>query len=202
MKLQSRLLAPALLVIFSLVSFGCRTSATSDDVAVLETNYGRIVIEFLPQEAPKNVANFIELTRDGFYDGTKFHRIVGKSGAKLVAIQGGDPNTISGDPSTWGQGQPGQKTVPGEFTKSVKHVRGMVSMARKQNDVNSATSQFFICVGPEPQWDGQYSIFGRVIDGMNIVDSIAHGPVWPNTDKPMDPVTITKATIQKRVDLK
>jgi peptidyl-prolyl cis-trans isomerase B (cyclophilin B) len=202
MKLQSRLLAPALLVIFSLVSFGCRTSATSDDVAVLETNYGRIVIEFLPQEAPKNVANFIELTRDGFYDGTKFHRIVGKSGAQLVAIQGGDPNTISGDPSTWGQGQPGQKTVPGEFTKSVKHVRGMVSMARKQNDVNSATSQFFICVGPEPQWDGQYSIFGRVIDGMNIVDSIAHGPVWPNTDKPMDPVTITKATIQKRVDLK
>ena len=202
MKLQSRLLAPALLVIFSLVSFGCRTSATSDDVAVLETNYGRIVIEFLPQEAPKNVANFIELTRDGFYDGTKFHRIVGKSGAKLVAIQGGDPNTISGDPSTWGQGQPGQKTVPGEFSKSVKHVRGMVSMARKQNDVNSATSQFFICVGPEPQWDGQYSIFGRVIDGMNIVDSIAHGPVWPNTDKPMDPVTITKATIQKRVDLK
>jgi cyclophilin family peptidyl-prolyl cis-trans isomerase len=169
---------------------------------VLETNYGRIVIEFLPQEAPKNVANFIELTRDGFYDGTKFHRIVGKSGAQLVAIQGGDPNTISGDPSTWGQGQPGQKTVPGEFTKSVKHVRGMVSMARKQNDVNSATSQFFICVGPEPQWDGQYSIFGRVIDGMNIVDSIAHGPVWPNTDKPMDPVTITKATIQKRVDLK
>jgi peptidyl-prolyl cis-trans isomerase B (cyclophilin B) len=202
MKLQSRLLAPALLVTFSLVSFGCRTSATSDDVAVLETNYGRIVIEFLPQEAPKNVANFIELTRDGFYDGTKFHRIVGKSGAKLVAIQGGDPNTISGDPSTWGQGQPGQKTVPGEFSKSVKHVRGMVSMARKQNDVNSATSQFFICVGPEPQWDGQYSIFGRVIDGMNIVDSIAHGPVWPNTDKPMDPVTITKATIQKRVDLK
>lgn len=202
MKLQSRLLVPALLVIFSLVSFGCRTSATSDDVAVLETNYGRIVIEFLPQEAPKNVANFIELTRDGFYDGTKFHRIVGKSGAKLVAIQGGDPNTISGDPSTWGQGQPGQKTVQGEFSKSVKHVRGMVSMARKQNDVNSATSQFFICVGAEPQWDGQYSIFGRVIDGMNIVDSIAHGPVWPNTDKPMDPVTITKATIQKRVDLK
>jgi peptidyl-prolyl cis-trans isomerase B (cyclophilin B) len=202
MRLQSRLLAPGLLVIFSLVSFGCRTSATSDDVAVLETNYGRIVIEFLPQEAPKNVANFIELTRDGFYDGTRFHRIVGKSGAKLVAIQGGDPNTISGDPSTWGQGQPGQKTVQGEFTKSVKHVRGMVSMARKQNDVNSATSQFFICVAPEPQWDGQYSIFGRVIDGMNIVDSIAHGPVWPNTDKPMDPVTITKATIQKRAELK
>src|SRR5215467_2240481 len=201
MKLQSRLLASTVFVIVSLTSFGCKISSASDDVAVLETNYGRIVIEFLPQEAPKNVANFEELARDGFFDGTKFHRIVGKSG-KLVAIQGGDPNTISGDPSTWGQGQPGQKTVQGEFSKSVKHVRGIVSMARRQNDVNSATSQFFICVAPEPQWDGQYSIFGRVIDGMNIVDSIAHGPVWPNTERPMDPVTITKATIQKRSELK
>src|SRR5215831_13398711 len=133
MKLQYIFSASALFVLFALASFGC--SRASDDVAVLETNYGRIVIEFLPQDAPKNVANFIELTRDGFYDGTRFHRIVGpKSGGKLVAIQGGDPNTISGDPSTWGQGQPGQKTVQGEFSKSVKHVRGIVSMARRQND--------------------------------------------------------------------
>jgi len=201
MKAQSRFVALGLLLILPAVSIGCRTSATSDDVAVLETNYGRIIIEFLPQDAPKNVANFIELTRDGFYDGTKFHRIVGKA-PKIVAIQGGDPNTISGDPSTWGQGQPGQRTVQAEFSKSLKHVRGIVSMARRGNDENSATSQFFICVAPESQWDGKYTIFGRVADGMNIVDSIARAPTWPNSDRPMDPVLITKATIQKRGDIK
>jgi cyclophilin family peptidyl-prolyl cis-trans isomerase len=201
MKAQSRFVALGLLLTLPVVSIGCRTSATSDDVAVLETNYGRIIIEFLPQDAPKNVANFIELTRDGFYDGTKFHRIVGKA-PKIVAIQGGDPNTISGDPSTWGQGQPGQRTVQAEFSKSLKHMRGIVSMARRGNDENSATSQFFICVAPESQWDGKYTIFGRVVDGMNIVDSIARAPTWPNSDKPMDPVVITKATIQKRGDIK
>jgi len=201
MKAQSRFVALGLLLTLPVVSIGCRTSATSDDVAVLETNYGRIIIEFLPQDAPKNVANFIELTRDGFYDGTKFHRIVGKA-PKIVAIQGGDPNTISGDPSTWGQGQPGQRTVQAEFSKSLKHVRGIVSMARRGNDENSATSQFFICVAPESQWDGKYTIFGRVADGLNIVDSIARAPTWPNSDRPMDPVLITKATIQKRGDIK
>jgi len=198
---QSRFVALSLLLILPVVSIGCRTSATSDDVAVLETNYGRIIVEFLPQDAPKNVENFIELTRDGFYDGTKFHRIVGKA-PKLVAIQGGDPNTISGDPSTWGQGQPGQRTVQAEFSKTLKHVRGIVSMARRGNDENSATSQFSICVAPESQWDGKYTIFGRVVDGMNIVDSIARAPTWPNSDRPMDPVVINKATIQKRGDIK
>ena len=199
MKVQPRLLVSVLFCMLCVASVGCKNSA-SDEVAVLETNYGRIVMEFLPNDAPKNVENFIELTRDGFYDGTKFHRIVGK--AKVIAIQGGDPNTISGDPSTWGDGQPGQRKVQAEFSKTLKHVRGIVSMARRGNDDNSATSQFFICVAPEAQWDGKYTIFGRVIDGMNVVDSIAHAPVWPNTDRPMDPVTITKATIQKRGDIK
>jgi peptidyl-prolyl cis-trans isomerase B (cyclophilin B) len=192
------------IVIFLLISFGslsCRKAVSKDTVAVLETSYGRIVIEFYPDQAPKNVANFVELTEAGFYDGTKFHRIVGKA-PKLVAIQGGDPNTVNGDPSTWGQGQPGQKTVPAEFNKSLPHVRGIVSAARRSNDVNSATSQFFICVASEPQWDGQYSVFGHVVEGMNVVDSIVHAPLIPNTERPLDPVVIKRAYITKRGDLK
>ncbi|HEY6333611.1 MAG TPA: peptidylprolyl isomerase [Blastocatellia bacterium] len=199
----------AILIILSTGCFSCHRGVSKDTVAVLETSYGRIVIELYPDQAPKHVANFVELTEAGFYDGTKFHRIVGKA-PKLVAIQGGDPNTVSGDPSTWGQGQPGQKTVPAEFSNTLKHVRGVVSAARK-SDINSATSQFFICVAPEPQWDQQgqggqqdrrYSIFGHVVEGMNVVDTIAHAPEWPNSDRPLDPVVVTKAYITKRSELK
>jgi len=194
------------LVLISTCSLSCKKPVSKDTVAVLETSYGRIVIEFYPDQAPKSALNFVTLTEAGFFDGTKFHRIVGKA-PKLVAIQGGDPNTVSGDPSTWGHGQPGQKTVPAEFSKALKHVRGTVSMARKDNDVNSATSQFFICVAPETQWDGKYSIFGHVVEGMNVVDAIARAPVWPpnvepSGERPMDPVAIKHAYITKRSELK
>lgn len=185
--------------IFGMLNTGCGDNGVGnpDEVAVLETSYGRIVIEFLNEDAPKHVANFKDLAREGFYDGTRFHRIV-----KDTAIQGGDPNTISGDPSTWGQGQPGQPTVPAEFSKTLKHVRGAVSAARKGNDINSATSQFFICIAAEPRWDGNYSIFGRVIEGMNVVDSIARAPVLPNTDRPLDPVVINRVQLVLKGDLK
>jgi cyclophilin family peptidyl-prolyl cis-trans isomerase len=173
------------------------SAGSSDEVVVLETSYGKIVIELLGDDAPKHVANFKELVREQFYDGIKFHRIVGAP-TRQIAIQGGDPNTISGDPSTWGMGQPGQPTVPAEFSRTLKHVRGVVSAARKGNDVNSATSQFFICTAAQPGWDGQYTIFGRVTEGMSVVDSIARAPVWPNTDRPMDPVAITRAYITKK----
>src|SRR5215831_4856838 len=176
-------------------------SAADEKVAVLETSYGRIVIELLPDDAPKHVANFRDLIENGFYDGTKFHRIV-KETNKLVAIQGGDPNTIAGDPSTWGAGQPGQRTVQAEFSKALKHVRTAVSAARKQNDLDSATSQFFICSSSEPQWDGKYSIFGRVIDGMNVVDTIVRAPVFTNSDRPLDPVVIKRAYLARRGDLR
>src|SRR5262252_6438402 len=175
-----------LLTIFSLSS--CARKDVDDEVAVLETNYGKIVIEFLPKVAPKHVDNFKSLAKEGFYDGTKFHRIV-KDKNKPSAIQGGDPNTINGDPSIWGQGQRGQKTVPAEFSQ-LKHVRGVVSAARRSDDVNSATSQFFICVTSQPAFDNQYSIFGRVIEGMNVVDSIALAPTVPKTERPTDPVVV------------
>lgn len=184
-----------------LLSTSCgRKPDVDDEVAVLETNYGKIVIEFLPKVAPKHVENFKELARDGFYDGTRFHRVVTDKNRRL-AIQGGDPNTINGAPATWGQGQRGQKTVASEFSK-LKHERGVVSAARRPDDVNSATSQFFILVGTQPNFDGQYSIFGRVIDGMNVVDSIAFAPLFPKSEMPADPVVVTRAYIVKRNEVK
>jgi len=200
MKLRSVVSFLCLLVIsFGLVS--CKRGISDDKVAVLESSYGRIVIELLPDDAPKHVANFRDLIENGFYDGTRFHRVV-KENAKLVAIQGGDPNTIAGDPATWGNGQPGQRTVQAEFSKTLKHVRTTVSAARKQNELDSATSQFFICASSEPEWDGKYSIFGRVIDGMNVVDTIARAPLFANSDRPLDPVVIKRAYLARRGDLR
>jgi peptidyl-prolyl cis-trans isomerase B (cyclophilin B) len=173
---------------------------SEDEVAVIDTTYGQIVIEFFPKDAPKHVANFKQLARENFFDGTKFHRLVKDKGAN-IAIQGGDPNTISGDPSSWGRGQPNQKTVSAEFSKNLTHVRGMVSMARKGNDVNSATSQFFICTSDHHEWDGQYTIFGRVIDGMKVVDTIVRAPLVSGTDRPIDPVMVNQVRIVKRDQL-
>ncbi|HMG34488.1 MAG TPA: peptidylprolyl isomerase [Blastocatellia bacterium] len=172
-----------------------------DEVAVLETNYGRIVFEFLPDDAPRHVANFKELTREGFYNGTRFHKIVKDRRNSPIAIQGGDPNTISGAPSTWGYGQPGQKTIPAEFSKTLRHSRGTVSAARRTSDPNSATSQFFICVTDDPEYDGQFSIFARVIDGMNIVESIAKAPTLTNSTVPLDPVVVQRIYLVRRSEL-
>ena len=189
-------------LIFVLVSTSCGAKVGDpDEVAVLDTNYGKIVIEFLPNDAPKHVAHFKELAREGSYDGTKFHRIV-RIGTKLTAIQGGDPNSINGDPSTWGLGAPGQERVSAEFSKTLKHERGTVSAARQANDPDSATSQFFICSTSNPPWDGQYSIFGRVIEGMNVVDIIGRAPTINNSDRPLDPVVIKSVRIVKREEAK
>jgi cyclophilin family peptidyl-prolyl cis-trans isomerase len=190
------LLAAAVLLLGSTSCGDKAAGVDNGEVAVVDTNYGKIVIEFFPDAAPRHVANFKELVRENFYDGTKFHRLV-KNKSRPIAIQGGDPNTISGDPSTWGFGQPGQKTVPAEFSGTLAHERGTVSAARG-DDVNSATSQFFICAAPNPAWNGKYSIFGKVIEGMNVVDTIAHAPVFPNTDRPVDPVVVNKITLVKR----
>lgn len=185
-------------LLFGSTSCGNKAATVDNsEVAVIDTNYGTIVIEFFPDAAPRHVENFKELVRENFYDGTKFHRLV-KNQSRPIAIQGGDPNTISGDPSTWGQGQPGQKTVPAEFSRTLMHERGTVSAARAGDNVNSATSQFFICTAPNPSWNGNYSIFGRVIEGMNVVDSIARAPVFPGTDRPADPVVVNQITLVKR----
>src|ERR1044072_8642666 len=97
----------AILIAFVSASCGGVNPGDPDEVAVLDTNYGKIVIEFFPDAAPKHVANFKKLARQGDYNDTKFHRLV-RMNEKLSAIQGGDPNTINGDPATWGYGQKGQ----------------------------------------------------------------------------------------------
>jgi len=139
------------------------------------------------------VKNFIELAENGDFDGTKFHRII-----PGFVIQGGDPNTRSGDASTWGMGGSG-KGVKAEFS-TVHHARGILSMARSQ-DPDSARSQFFICTDDAGALDNQYSVFGMVVSGMDVVDKIVGGPRGgPRNDQAMKPVAIKKATVRAAKD--
>jgi peptidyl-prolyl cis-trans isomerase B (cyclophilin B) len=131
---------------------------------IIETNLGTIVFKLLPELAPETVRSFEKLAKDGFYDGTLFHRVI-----PGFMIQGGDPNTKSGNKSTWGTGGPGY-TIKAEFS-SRSHHRGIVSMARAQ-DPNSAGSQFFIVTTDSTFLDRQYTVFGEVTEGMDIADKI------------------------------
>jgi cyclophilin family peptidyl-prolyl cis-trans isomerase len=135
-----------------------------EEVAVLETNQGRIVLQFFPDKAPKHVENFKKLAKSEFYDGIKFHRVI-----PGFMIQGGDPNTKTDDRASYGTGGPGWN-VDAEFN-DVKHDRGILSAARS-SDPNSAGSQFFIMVKASPHLDGQYSAYGRVVEGLDVVDKI------------------------------
>ena len=167
-----------------------------NEVAVMETSKGRMVIEFWPNEAPKTVANFKKLARSGFYNGTGFHRII--SG---FMIQGGDPKSKNPKAPDIGTGGPGW-TVPAEFNDH-KHVKGVLSMARG-GDPNSAGSQFFIMHGTTPSLDHQYTAFGHVIEGMDVVDKIASVKTGPNpmmpgeNSKPLEWVTLKSVKIMSR----
>lgn len=130
---------------------------------------GTILIELFPEVAPLHCANFDSLVRIGFYDGTAFHRVV-----PGFVIQGGDPNSKDKPRETWGYGDPSQRRIPAEFNH-LSHKRGIVSAARAA-DPNSATSQFFICLVDLPQLDGKYTVFGQVVEGMEVVDAIAGVP--------------------------
>lgn len=145
---------------------------------------GEIGIEMFPDIAPKHVANFDSLVGIMFYDGTAFHRVV-----PGFVIQGGDPNSRSGPEETWGYGDPSQTKVPAEFS-TLRHIRGIISAARTP-DPNSATSQFFICVATASNLDGSYSIYGRVVRGMDIVDTIVSSPVVSGTQRPQQKIAMT-----------
>jgi peptidyl-prolyl cis-trans isomerase B (cyclophilin B) len=147
--------------------------------ATIETKFGEITLKFFPEVAPNHVNSFIELARDGFYDGTTFHRIV-----PGFVIQGGDPNTKSNDRSRHGMGGPGF-TLKAEFSK-LPHKRGTLSMARAAHP-DSAGSQFFICVADAPFLDGEYTVFGEVVKGMDVVDKIVSQPK-DQRDNPIDRV--------------
>ena len=162
-------------------------SEYQDKVAELHTSAGEIDIRFFPDVAPKHVKNFLDLAEKGFYNGSKFHRVI-----PGFMIQGGDPNTISGAPSSWGTGGSG-KNVPAEFN-SVHHARGIVSMARSQ-DNDSASSQFFVVVADSGFLDRQYTVFGQVTKGMEVADKIVNAPKGAQ-DRPNSPVAIDKVVVR------
>ena len=136
--------------------------------ATIETNFGKIVFELLPDIAPETVRNFVTLAKRSFYDGTLFHRVI-----PGFMIQGGDPNTKKPDKSKWGIGGPGYN-IKAEFN-SKSHLRGIVSMARS-TDPNSAGSQFFIVTKDSTFLDKQYTVFGKVTEGMDVADKIVNLP--------------------------
>lgn len=165
------------------------------EVAVLETSAGTIKIAFFEKEAPKHVANFKKLIKEKFYEGVKYHRVIPD-----FIIQAGDPNTKKSDVSLYGSGNYGPEIEP-EIKKI--HFRGAVGAARTADDVNpgkkSSGSQFYICLRPQPQLDDQYTIFGRVVEGMEAVRKIA--VVSRNEkDLPEKPPVIKKTYLESYFD--
>ena len=155
---------------------------------IVKTSFGNIKFNLLPDIATETVRNFSQLAKSGFYDGTLFHRII-----PGFMIQGGDPNTKNPDKSTWGQGGPGYNLKAEFNTRS--HLRGIVSMARA-NDPDSAGSQFFIITSDSTFLDRQYTVFGEVVDGMEVADKIVNlprdGNDCPNQEVKMLEVTISE----------
>jgi peptidyl-prolyl cis-trans isomerase B (cyclophilin B) len=148
--------------------------------ATVTTKLGKFVVKFFPDLAPLHVKNFITLAEAGFYNGTPFHRII-----PGFMIQGGDPNGT-------GMGGPGY-TIEAEFTTKKKHTAGILSMARSGNP-NSAGSQFFVMVANAPHLDGQYSIFGEVVEGMDVINKIVASPRDRN-DRPFERIDMTEVKV-------
>jgi cyclophilin family peptidyl-prolyl cis-trans isomerase len=165
------------------------TASGGEEVAVLHTNLGDITVGFFPDKAPKHVEAFKKLVQEGFYDGTQFHRVI-----PGFMIQGGDPNTKPGATGMPGTGGPGYN-LPAEFN-DIPHDRGILSAARSSHP-DSAGSQFFLMVKKSPHLDGQYSVFGKVLDGMDVVDKIVALP-RDGRDMPLpaNPAIVESATLE------
>lgn len=167
-------------------------STDESNIVVLKTSMGDIEIELFEKEAPKHVANFKKLVNSGFYEGTTFHRVI-----PGFMIQGGDPNSKDNDRSNDGQGGPGY-TVPAEI--NAKHVKGSLAGARMGDQVNpkreSSGSQFYIVTGEASHLDGQYTVYGKVIKGLDIalkIENVKRDAM----DNPIDKVTIKKVEFKK-----
>jgi len=156
--------------------------------ATIETNFGNMILELMPETAPETVRNFVKLAKSSFYDGVLFHRVI-----PGFMIQGGDTNTKKPDKSKWGTGGPGHN-IKAEFS-SRSHLRGIVSMARA-TDPNSAGSQFFIVTTDSTFLDRQYTVFGRVLEGMTIADKIVNLPRDKN-DCPLQEAKILRMSISE-----
>jgi cyclophilin family peptidyl-prolyl cis-trans isomerase len=184
------------------------------EAAVIEVEsggvpYGRIVIELYPNIAPKMVERFKTLIREGFYNGTTFHRINPAAGV----VQGGDPNSKDDDPSNDGMGGSPYPDLPAEFS-DIPFERGTVGAARQgphpaigdqpavseAEAANTANCQFYITLRRVPQWDAQYTVFGKVIEGMDNAQVIAGAPTRPGSENPAEKIVIKSATLQPRAN--
>lgn len=161
-----------------------------DSLVVVETTKGNITIELFVQDTPNHAANFKKLANEGFYNGTTFHRVI----PGFVA-QGGDPNSRTEDRTLHGRGGPGY-TIPAEI--GIDHKRGYVAAARLGDQVNpareSSGSQFYICLVDLPNLDGGYTVFGRVVEGMDVVDAIAAVETDQN-DNPVERVEMKSVKV-------
>jgi len=164
-------------------------------VAVIETaDYGRIVIELYPNVAPKMVERFKKLINEHFYDGTAVHRV----DPGLGIIQGGDPLTKGSNTAVYGTGNSPYPNVPAEFS-DIPYDRGTLGAART-NDINGANCQWFITLKKQPAFDKKYTVFGRVIDGVNNAEVIMHAPTDQGSPRPSDKVVIKSVTLQPRTN--
>ena len=160
---------------------------TSKEHLFIETNFGTIEIAFFPEKAPKHVEAIKKLANEGFYNGTLFHRVI-----PGFMIQGGDPLSKQPNRSLHGTGGP-NFVIPAEFN-DVSHKRGICSMARGAS-VNSAGSQFFICVADSPFLDGQYTVWGEVVSGMDVADKIVALKRDAN-DNPLEPAKMNRVYVK------
>lgn len=160
----------------------------AETTAVIETKHGNIHLKFFPDVAPNHVNNFIDLAKKGFYDSTTFHRVI-----PGFMIQGGDSNSKDADKSKHGMGDPGYK-LKAEFNEK-SHKRGILSMARSR-DQDSAGSQFFICLADATFLDRQYTVFGEVTEGMDVVDKIVSQP-RDSRDNPNERIEMKVRIVEK-----
>ncbi len=167
------------------------------DAAVIETDYGRIVIELYPNVAPQMVARFKKLAGEGFYNGTAIHRIDPDMGI----IQGGDPNSKDNNPANDGMGSSAEPNLPAEFS-DIEYERGTVGAARSQAE-DSANSQFYVTLKRQPAFDGRYTVFGRVIEGIGNADIISTAPIAEGTqDRPADRILVKSISLAPRANFK
>lgn len=191
MRVEKKYLQPLFILSF-VFGLGMSSSLASFETrATIHTCEGDMHFVLLPNVAPITVMNFMQLSQDQFYNGTKFHRV-----ARNFMIQGGDPLSRDNSQNTGVGGL--AYCVPAEFSDR-KHVRGTLSMARRPNNPDSAGSQFFICLGSTPEYDGSYTVFGQLVEGFDVLDKIGNGEVTYSAmgerTQPLKPISINSVSV-------